>query len=97
MFALCRLVDTVISMYIWLLIASVLLSWLVAFNIINRHNRFVWQVGEFLHRITEPLVAPIRSVLPAIGGFDISPVVLILALYFIRDLFYEFVCWRVYP
>ncbi len=93
MFALCRLVDTVVTLYIWLLIASVVLSWLVAFNVLNTHNRFVWQVGEFLHRITEPLLAPIRSILPSMGGFDISPVILILALYFVRDLFFEFVCF----
>ncbi|GBD43353.1 hypothetical protein HRbin40_00826 [bacterium HR40] len=94
MFALCRLVDTVVTLYIWLLIASVVLSWLVAFNVVNTHNRFVRQLGDFLFRVTEPLLAPIRSVLPAMGGFDISPVILILALYFLRDLFFEYVCFR---
>ncbi len=93
MYALCRLIDTVVSIYIWLLIASVVLSWLVAFNVLNTHNRFVWQVGEFLHRITEPLLGPIRGFLPNLGGLDISPIVLILALYFVRDLTFELLCF----
>ncbi len=93
MYALCRLIDTVVSIYIWLLIASVVLSWLVAFNVLNTHNRAVWQVGEFLHRITEPLLAPIRNFLPSFGGLDISPIVLILALYFVRDLAFELLCF----
>ncbi|HFD16020.1 MAG TPA: YggT family protein [Rhodospirillales bacterium] len=93
MYALCRLIDSVVSIYIWLLIASVVLSWLVAFNILNTHNRIVWQVGEFLHRITEPLLAPIRNFLPSFGGLDISPIVLILALYFVRDLAFELLCF----
>ncbi len=93
MFALCRLIDSIVSIYIWLLIASVLLSWLVAFNVVNTHNRFVWQIGEFLHRITEPLLRPIRNFLPSFGGIDVSPVVLILALYFIRDLTFEILCF----
>ncbi len=93
MYALCRLIDTVVSIYIWLLIASVVLSWLVAFNVLNTHNRFVWQVGEFLHRITEPLLGPIRNFLPNLGGLDISPIVLILALYFVRDLAFELLCF----
>lgn len=93
MYALCRLVDTVVSIYIWLLIASVVLSWLVAFNVLNTSNPIVWRIGEFLHRITEPLLAPIRQWIPAMGGLDISPVILILALYFLRDLFFEFFCF----
>ncbi len=93
MFAVCRLVDTVVGIYIWLLIASVVLSWLVAFNVLNTGNPIVWRIGEFLHRITEPLLAPIRQWIPAFGGIDISPVVLIIALYFLRDLFFEFACF----
>jgi YggT family protein len=90
MYALYNLLDTVITIYIWLLIASVVLSWLVAFNVINTRNRFVWTAGDVLHRLTEPLLRPIRNVLPSMGGLDISPVVLILALYFLRDLAYEY-------
>jgi len=84
--AVCWLVNTVIDLYILLLIASVILSWLVVFNIVNTGNRFVYIVGDFLHRVTEPLLQPIRNLLPSMGGIDISPVVLILALIFIQRL-----------
>ena len=87
--ALLNLFNTVVSIYIWLLIASVVLSWLIAFNVINTGNRFVYQVRDFLHRITEPVLRPIRNLLPNLGGIDISPVILILALYFARDLVFE--------
>lgn len=90
MYALLDLVDTVISIYIWLLIAQAVLSWLTAFGIVNRHNRVVAMAGDFLWRITEPLLRPIRSVLPDLGGIDISPVILILLLYFIRRLMFEY-------
>ncbi len=86
MLAIARLVDTVITFYIWLLIAQAVLSWLIAFNVINTHNQFVARVNEFLWRITEPALRPIRRFVPLIGGVDVSPIVLILALYFIRDL-----------
>ena len=89
MYALLNLIDSAISIYIWLLIASVVLSWLVAFNVINTRNRFVYGLGDFLHRITEPALRPIRNVLPNFGGIDISPVILILLLYFVRDLLFE--------
>jgi YggT family protein len=91
MYALLNLFNTIISIYIWLLIASVVLSWLIAFNVINTGNRFVYQVRDFLHRITEPALRPIRNLLPNLGGIDISPVILILALYFVRDLVNEMV------
>jgi YggT family protein len=91
MIALANLVNTVISIYIWLLVAWVILSWLVAFNVINTRNQFVYQVGDFLNRITEPALRPIRNLLPNLGGIDISPVVLILALYFLRDIINQYV------
>ena len=90
MYALYNLVDTLIRLYIWLLIASVVLGWLVAFNVINTHNRIVYVIGDFLHRVTDPLLRPIRNLLPSMGGIDISPIVLILALYFVRDLAFEY-------
>ena len=71
---------TVINWYIYLVIASAIMSWLVAFNVINHHNRFVYMVGDFLYRITEPALRPIRQVLPNLGGLDISPIILILLL-----------------
>jgi len=85
MVALFNLIDTVISLYIWALIISAILSWLVAFNVINTSNRFVYLVGDFLYRITEPALRPIRNVLPNLGGIDISPVILILLLVFLRN------------
>ncbi len=90
MFAVFNLLNTVITIYIWLLIASVVLSWLVVFNVVNTGNRFVYQVRDVLDRLTEPLLRPIRNLLPNLGGIDISPIILILALYFIRDLAFEF-------
>ena len=91
MIALLNLFNTVVSIYIWLLIAAVILSWLIAFNVINTGNRFVYQIRDFLNRITEPVLRPIRNLLPNLGGIDISPVILILALYFLRDLVNEMV------
>jgi len=85
------LLYQVINIYIWLLIISVVMSWLVAFNIINTGNRLVYVVGDFLHRITAPLLAPIRHFLPFMGGMDISPVVLVLLLYTLQySLIYYF-------
>ena len=84
--ALFWLIDQVIGFYITLVIVQVVLSWLVAFNVINTRNRFVYLVGNFLYRITEPALKPIRRLLPNLGGMDLSPVVLILGLYFLRVL-----------
>ncbi len=86
MHALADLVHHVISIYIYLLIASALMSWLVAFNVINTRNRFVYAVLSFLFRVTEPALRPIRRIVPTLGGIDVSPVILILLLYFVRDL-----------
>lgn len=85
MYALANLIGTVITIYIWLLIASAILSWLVTFNVVNTRNRFVYVVGDFLYKITEPALRPIRRILPSLGGIDLSPVVLILILFFLRD------------
>jgi YggT family protein len=75
----------VIDLYIWVVIASAILSWLVAFNVVNTNNRVVLVIGDTLYRLTEPALRPIRSILPNLGGIDISPVILILLLLFIRD------------
>src|SRR5580658_4878053 len=89
MHALLWLVDTLVTIYIWLLIGQAILSWLLAFGVINRYNRGVSVIGDFLYRVTEPALRPIRAVLPNFGGIDISPVVLILILYFVRVLIDE--------
>ena len=86
MHALFWLLDTAIGFYVTLVIIQVVLSWLVAFNVVNTQNRFVYLVGDFLYRITEPALKPIRRLLPTMGGIDLSPVVLILGLYFLRIL-----------
>ena len=75
----------VIDLYIWVVIASAILSWLVAFNVVNTNNRFVLSIADMLYRLTEPPLRPIRNILPNLGGIDISPVILILLLLFIRD------------
>ena len=83
------LIYTVINLYIYVLIGSAILSWLIAFNVVNTRNQFVNQIGHFLHKITEPALNPIRKVIPYIGGIDISPVVLILLLMFAQRLLLE--------
>ena len=75
----------VINLYIWVVIIGAVLSWLIAFNVVNTHNRFVYSVADILYRVTEPALRPIRSVIPNLGGVDISPVILILFLIFLRD------------
>jgi YggT family protein len=78
------LIDTLINIYIWLLIAQAILSWLLAFGVVNRHNRAVALIGDFLYRVTEPALRPIRGFLPSFSGVDISPVILILILMFVE-------------
>jgi YggT family protein len=78
------LIDTLITIYIWLLIAQAILSWLLAFGVVNRYNRAVAVIGDFLYRVTEPALRPIRNFLPSFGGVDISPIILILLLEFFR-------------
>jgi YggT family protein len=80
------LIETIIEIFIWLLIAQAILSWLLAFGVVNRYNRGVAVVGDFLYRITEPALRPIRRILPNLGGIDISPIILILLLLFLERL-----------
>ena len=82
------LIDTIITLYIWILIASAILSWLVAFNVVNQRNPIVANLGEFLYRITEPALRPIRALLPNLGGIDISPVILIILLLFLQRIIF---------
>jgi YggT family protein len=80
-----------LDIYVWLLIAAALLSWLVAFNVVNSRNQFVATVGDFLYRITEPALRPIRSILPNLGGIDISPVILVLLIFLIKDIIVRYI------
>ena len=85
MVPLIGFIVLVIDLYIWVVIASAILSWLVAFNVVNTNNRFVLSIADMLYRLTEPALRPIRNILPNLGGIDISPVILILFMLFIRD------------
>ena len=84
--ALFWLLDTAINLYVWALIIAAVLSMLIAFNVLDTRNRFVWAVGDFFYRITEPALRPIRRRLPNLGGVDLSPLVLILLLQALRIL-----------
>ena len=83
------LFDNVISLYIWILIINVIISWLVAFNVLNTNNRFVYSLLDVSYKLTAPPLNYIRRFLPNLGSIDISPIILILALMFIRNLVFE--------
>ena len=78
------LIDTIILLYVWLLIASAILSWLIAFNVVNTRHPVVATIANFLSQVTEPVLRPIRSILPNLGGIDISPIILLLIIFFIQ-------------
>ena len=83
------LVDSVITIYLWIIIVNAVLSWLVAFNILNTQNRFVFSVLDATYKLTDPVLNKIRRFIPNLGSIDISPVILILILMFIRNLVFE--------
>ena len=85
MLAIANLISTVIGLYMWAVIISIVLTWLVQFNVINTSNRLVHQIGDFLYRITDPVLRPIRQVVPSIGGIDLSPLIVILILGFLQQ------------
>ena len=87
--SLFLLIDSVINIYIWLIIINVILSWLVSFNILNTQSRFVFAILNATHQLTDPVLNKIRKFIPNLGSIDISPVILILLLIFIRNLFFE--------
>ena len=86
MLALFRTIDLALSIYIWIIIGAAIFSWLYAFNVVNPSNRFVGVVGDFLYKATEPALRPIRRILPDLGGLDISPILLLLIIFFVRQL-----------
>ena len=86
MLALIQTVVLALDIYWWLIIASAVFSWLYAFNVVNSRNQFVGMIGNFLYKVTEPALRPIRRVLPDLGGIDISPIILLLILFFVRQL-----------
>jgi YggT family protein len=79
------LIDIILGLYVWVLLFSIILSWLIMFNVVNTSNRFIYVAGEFLYKVTEPALRPIRRFIPFIGGMDISPIVLLLVIWFVRD------------
>ena len=89
MTSLFLLIDSIINIYIWLIIINVILSWLVAFNVLNTQNRFVFMILNGTYQLTDPALNKIRKFIPNLGSIDISPVILILLLIFIRNLFFE--------
>ncbi|NTF88803.1 YggT family protein [Agrobacterium rhizogenes] len=86
MLALFRTIDLALNLYIYVLIASAIFSWLYAFNVINSSNQFVNSVGNFLYAVTEPVLRPIRRILPNLGGIDISPIIVLLIIFFLQQL-----------
>ena len=77
--------DLALNLYTWLVIASAIISWLVAFNVINASNVVVRMVWDFLYRVTEPALRPIRKVMPNLGGIDVSPIILLLIIFFLQS------------
>lgn len=86
-YAIVWLVNTILSLMTWAIILSAIFSWLFAFDVINRRNRFVSQVADFLDRVTAPILEPFRRIIPPLGGIDISPIVVLLLINFLRILF----------
>ena len=89
--AVLDVVLLALQIYVWVLIASAVLSWLIAFNVINTRNQFVATVWDMLYRMTEPVLRPIRERLPNLGGLDISPIILLLIIYFIQSVIVRYI------
>ena len=89
MLALIKTIDLALYLYWWIIILSAIFSWLYAFNVVNPRNQFVGSVGNMLFRLTEPALRPIRRYMPDLGGIDISPIVLLLIIYFVRELLWS--------
>ena len=86
MYAIFQLLDSLISLYLWCLFIFVILSWLINFGIVTTQNRYIYLLMDFLYKITEPALRPIRRFVPNFGGIDISPIILVLGLIFVRNL-----------
>jgi YggT family protein len=89
MLALIKTIDLALYLCWWIIIASAIFSWLYAFNVVNPRNQFVGTIGNMLFRLTEPALRPIRRFMPDLGGIDISPIILLLIIYFIRELLWS--------
>jgi YggT family protein len=85
MLELLGFISYLLQLYVYVLFAAAIMSWLVAFHVVNPRNQFVQMIGEFLYRITEPVLRPVRNMMPSLGGIDISPVIVILIIIFIQN------------
>lgn len=85
-----QLIASALNIYAWVLIIWVIMSWLIAFEVINRHNPFVHKVMDVLYRLTEPLLRRIRRYMPDLGGIDLSPIVVFLLIQFINSAMYSY-------
>ncbi|BCG92206.1 YggT family protein [Mesorhizobium sp. 131-2-1] len=85
MIALIQTIVMALDLYWWIIIASAIFSWLYAFNVVNSRNQFVGTIGNMLYRLTEPALRPIRRFMPDLGGIDISPIILLLIIFFLRQ------------
>ena len=90
MYSLFQLVDLILGIYTWIIILSVILSWLVAFNVVNTTNQVVAVIGDALWRLTEPVMGRVRRFLPNLGGIDLSPLVVLLGIFLLRNLLREY-------
>jgi YggT family protein len=88
--ALLNVILLALQLYTYLIVASAILSWLVAFNVVNTRNDFVRSIWNFLDAVTEPVLRPIRNILPNLGGVDISPIILILLIIFVQNLIVDY-------
>ena len=88
--SLFYLLIQILDIYWWIVIINVIISWLIGFNVLNTQNRFVFMIFDFTNRLTNPILNKIRNFLPNFGVIDVSPVVLLLALWFIKSLMYEY-------
>jgi YggT family protein len=94
--ALFEVIDIALSLYMWIVIIMAIFSWLVAFNVVNTRNHAVAMIGDFLYRITDPALRPIRNFLPNLGGIDVSPVVLFLIIIFVQRVIELYIIPNVY-
>ncbi len=85
MLAVLDVIMLALRIYTWLVIAMVIMSWLVAFGVINTRNDFVRMIFDFLHRVTEPVLSRIRRIMPDLGGIDLSPIILLLGIFFLQQ------------
>ena len=83
------LLDSIITIYLWIIIINAVLSWLVAFNVLNTQNKFVFSILDVTYKLTDPALNKLRRFIPMFGSIDISPVILILILMFLRNLVFE--------